>query len=257
MARFDGRVALVTAGASGIGLASARRLAREGAKVAICDLRADEARARAAEIGADVLAVKADMRVRAEVDAFVAEAFAKFGRVDVLVNNAGMGRRGRVQDIADEDWRIVMETSLDSVFYASRAAMPHLIATRGAIVNIASISGLAGDGGTIAYNAAKGAIVNMTRGMAIDAGPDSVRVNAVAPGLTITPMTQKMRDNETVLQTYLDRIPLARPGSADEIASAVAFLASADASYVNGICLAVDGGLTAWTGQPLWRPKAR
>ncbi len=256
MGRFQGRVALVTAAASGIGLATARRLAREGARIALCDIRHDELQARAGEIeGPGLLAVAVDMRVREEVDAFVAQAVAKFGRIDVLVNNAGLGRRGRVQDMTDEDWRLVMETSLDSVFYASRAAMPHLVATRGAIVNVASISGLRGDGGTIAYNAAKGAIVNMTRGMAIDAGPDGVRVNAVCPGLTITPMTQRMRDNETVLGTYLDRIPLARPGGADEIAAAIAFLASPDASYVNGVALAVDGGLTAWTGQPVWRPK--
>jgi len=95
----------------------------------------------------------------------------------------------------------------------------------------------------------------MTRGMAVDAGPDGVRVNAVCPGLTITPMTEKMRGSEAVMQQYRDRVPLGRAGAADEIANAVFFLASSEASYVSGVCLAVDGGLTAWTGQPVWRPK--
>ena len=260
MKRFQGQVVLVTAAASGIGLAAARRFAREGARLALCDLRSEELSARASEVETvrdNVLCIAADMRAKDDVEGFVEKAVATFGRIDVLVNNVGGGRRGRVQDLSDEDWRQVIDLSLGSVFLASRAAMPHLVAARGSIVNIASISGLAGDGGNVAYNAAKGAVVNMTRAMAVDAGPDGVRVNAVCPGLTVTPMTERMRASESVMAQYLDRIPLARPGEADEIASAIAFLASQEASYVSGVCLAVDGGLTAWTGQPVWRPKKK
>ncbi|MFO1114663.1 MAG: SDR family NAD(P)-dependent oxidoreductase [Beijerinckiaceae bacterium] len=260
MKRFEGKTVLVTAAASGIGLAAARRFAREGARLALCDIREDELANRARQLEAPVenlLCSAVDMREKEQVEAFVAKAFANFGRIDVLVNNVGGGRRGRVQDLGDEDWRYVLDLSLGSVFLASRAAMPHLAAVRGNIVNIASISGLAGDGGNVAYNAAKGAVVNMTRGMAVDAGPDGVRVNAICPGLTATPMTERMRASETVMQQYGDRIPLGRAGEADEIASAIAFLASDEASYVSGVCLAVDGGLTAWTGQPVWRPRKK
>ncbi|MDE2364649.1 MAG: SDR family oxidoreductase [Hyphomicrobiales bacterium] len=258
MSRFSERVVVISGGASGIGLAVAHRFAREGARLALCDLRGDEldARARDFALPAERFLCRAvDMREAAQVEAFVSAAAESFGRIDALVNNVGGGRRGRVQDLADEDWREVMALSLDSVFVASRAAMPHLAASRGTVVNIASISGLAGDGGNLAYNAAKGAVVNMTRGMAVDAGPDGVRVNAVCPGLTATPMTERMRASQTVMSQYRDRIPLGRAGEADEIANAVAFLASDEASYVTGVCLPVDGGLTAWTGQPVWRPK--
>jgi meso-butanediol dehydrogenase / (S,S)-butanediol dehydrogenase / diacetyl reductase len=260
MTSFAGRTVLVTGAASGIGLAVARRFAREGANLALCDIRGDELFARASELAlpaARLVLGVVDMRCKPEIEAFVASAIRTFGQIDALINNVGGGRRGRVQDISDEDWRQVMSLSLDSVFHASHAAMPHLVAARGAIVNIASISGLAGDGGNLAYNAAKGAVVNMTRAMAVDAGPDGVRVNAVCPGLTATPMTERMRASDAVMDLYRDRVPLGRAGEADEIANAVFFLASDEASYVNGVCLAVDGGLTAWTGQPVWRPKPR
>lgn len=259
LARFDNKVVAITAAASGIGLAAARRFAAEGARLALCDLNGEALAARARDLGVDgarlLLAPGADVRDKAHVERFIREAAQAHGRIDVLVNNAGAGRRGRVQDLSDDDWREVMGVSLDSVFYAGRAAMPYLVDTRGAIVNVASISGLAGDGGNAAYNAAKAAVVNLTRAMAVDAGRDGVRVNAVAPGLTATPMTERMRAAPAVMQQYEDRIPLARPGAPEEVAAAICFLASDDASYVNGVCLPVDGGLSAWTGQPVWRPR--
>ncbi|MCB1540166.1 MAG: SDR family oxidoreductase [Rhodoblastus sp.] len=256
--RFENKVVVITAAASGIGLAAARRFAAEGARLALCDLDGEAlaARTRDFAIAPDRLLLAAtDVRDTAQLERLVADAAGRHGRIDILVNNAGAGRRGRIQDLSDEDWRHVMGVSLDSVFHASRAAMPHLVATRGAIVNVASISGLAGDGGNAAYNAAKAAVVNLTRAMAVDAGRDGVRVNAVAPGLTATPMTERMRAAPAVMEQYEDRIPLARAGQPEEIAAAVCFLGSDEASYISGVCLPVDGGLTAWTGQPVWRPR--
>jgi len=257
--RFENNVVIVTAAASGIGLATARRFAAEGARLALCDLNGEALEARAREMGIAperlFLAPGLDVRDQAHIENFISNAARVHGGVDVLVNNAGAGRRGRVQDLSDDDWRHVMGVSLDSVFYACRVVMPHLVAARGAIVNVASISGLAGDGGNAAYNAAKSAVVNLTRAMAVDAGRDGVRVNAVAPGLTATPMTERMRSAPAVMGQYEDRIPLARAGTPEEVAAAICFLASREASYINGVCLPVDGGLTAWTGQPIWRPR--
>ncbi|HPG02139.1 MAG TPA: SDR family NAD(P)-dependent oxidoreductase [Beijerinckiaceae bacterium] len=258
MGRFENKAVVITAAASGIGLAAAGRFAAEGARLALCDIDGEALAARAHDFDIDperLLLATVDVREKTDIEAFVTDAASRFGCIDVLVNNAGAGRRGRVQDLSDEDWRHVMGVSLDSVFIASRAAMPHLVARRGAIVNVASISGLAGDGGNAAYNAAKAAVVNLTRAMAVDAGRDGVRANAVAPGLTATPMTERMRAAPKVMEQYEDRIPLARAGAPEEIAAAICFLASDDASYINGVCLPVDGGLSAWTGQPVWRPR--
>ena len=258
--RFAGKVVAIIACASGIGLATARRFASEGAMLALSDVRLDVLKAEAATLSIDAARFSCsavDVRQKDQIETFIAHAVQKFGRIDVLVNNAGIAARGAVTAHSDEDWRRVMDVTLDSVFYASRAAIPHLLKTRGNIVNIASISGLAGDGGNGAYNAAKGAVVNMTRAMAIDHGRDGVRVNSVCPGLTITPLTQRMREVPAVMEVFEDRVPLARAGTADEMAAAVAFLASDDASYISGVNLAVDGGLTAWTGQPVYRARKK
>ena len=159
------------------------------------------------------------------------------------------GSNSYVTEISAERWHRTFQVTVDSVFYGVRFALPHLIAARGAVINTASISGLFGDYGFAAYNAAKGAVVNLTRNLAIDHAKDGIRVNAVCPGLIETPATRWMRENNTIMEDYLPRMPMGRPGKPEEIAAAVAFLASDDASYVTGHCLVVDGGLTAATGQ--------
>src|SRR6185437_6086489 len=158
-------------------------------------------------------------------------------RLDVLVNNAGMGVFGPVTTLSTEDWRKVFSIVVDGVFFGCKAAVPHLIKSGGNVVNLGSVSGLFGDYGFAGYNAAKGAVVNLTRTMALDFSKDGVRVNAVCPGLVATPLSAALRDNKEIWRQYQDGIPLARAAQPDEIAAAIAFLASEDASYMTGACM--------------------
>lgn len=257
MGRFDGRVVVVTGGAAGIGAACARRFVAEGARVVLGDIDAAGASALARELdaGRGVAAAHAvDVSDAAAVEALVAAAVARFGRLDVMVNNAGIGSVGQTPDLPLEDWRRTLAVDLDSVFYGCRAAIPRLRAAGGgAIVNTASVSGLGGDYRLPAYNAAKGGVVNLTRSVALDHAREGIRCNAVCPGATETPLSQGILANQPLLAEFCRRIPIGRIARADEVASAVAFLASDDAAYITGVMLPVDGGLLAATGQPDFR----
>jgi meso-butanediol dehydrogenase/(S,S)-butanediol dehydrogenase/diacetyl reductase len=252
--RFEGKVALITGAASGIGAATARRLHAEGAHLVLGDLQAEALAAFAKSLdasGRTLLARELDVADRLQVEAWVAAAAERFQRIDVLFNNAGIGAYGLTPDLDPEVWKRTIEVDLHSVFYGCRAAIPHLRrAGGGAIVNTASISGVRGDYGLAAYNAAKGAVLNYTRTLAIDHARDGIRVNAVCPGPIATPLAGPLLANETIAREYRERIPMGRVGNAEEVAAVVAFLASNDAAYVTGAAIVVDGGLTAATGQP-------
>ncbi|PAY06763.1 3-oxoacyl-ACP reductase [Bradyrhizobium sp. UFLA03-84] len=251
MARFEGKVVIVTGAASGIGAATARRFASEGAKVALIDR--DEIRLAevAKELEGDrTLAHAADVSDAEAVSQMVATVVKHFGRLDVIVNNAGVHEGGEPKDITNDQWRKVMATDVDGVFFGCRAALPHLEKTKGSIVNTASVSGTGGDWGMSPYNAAKGAVVNLTRALALDLGKRGVRVNAVCPTLTRTGMTADMMENKGILTKFAERVPLGRVCEPGEIASVIAFLASDDASFVTGVNIAVDGGVSASNGQP-------
>jgi meso-butanediol dehydrogenase/(S,S)-butanediol dehydrogenase/diacetyl reductase len=253
MQRFQGTRVLVTAAASGIGAATARRFVQEGAHVLLSDIDAERLDALVQALrqqGGTVHGQVADAGDGAAVAALVAQAVQALGGLDVLVNNAGIGAYSSVTELSEESWQRVLDVSLSSVFHAAKAAMPHLRASRGCMVNTASISGLVGDYGFAAYAAAKGGVVNLTRTLALDHAREGVRVNAVCPGLVDTPLTRRFFEQPELMAAYERHIPMARPARPGEIAGAIAFLCSPDASYITGINLPVDGGLTAWTGQP-------
>jgi meso-butanediol dehydrogenase/(S,S)-butanediol dehydrogenase/diacetyl reductase len=251
MERFWSKAVVITGAASGIGEATARRFSREGAMVVLADLDADALGRVAADLPPERTRVQVvDVANAADIEAMIAAAIDAFARLDVLVNNAGIHLAGGPTDVTDDQWRKVMAVDLDAVFFGCRAAIPHLERTRGSIVNTASVSGLGGDWGMSAYNAAKGGVVNLTRALALDLGRRGIRVNAVCPTLTRTGMAADATGDADRLAGFEARIALGRICEPHEVAAVIAFLASDDASFVTGINMPVDGGLSASNGQP-------
>ena len=251
MTKFADKVVIVTGAGSGIGSATAGRFSRDGAKVVLVGRTAAKLEAVSRELDpARTLIYSADVSEQSAVSAMVAATLERFGRLDVLVNNAGVASMEPFLKISAEDWRQVMAINLDGVFFCTRAALPGLLETKGNIVNVSSVSGIGGDWNMSVYNAAKGAVTNLTRSLALELGPKGVRVNAVNPSLTFTDMTESMKSDPELMAKFRERIPLGRGAEADEVADVIAFLASVDARFVTGVNLPVDGGLSASNGQP-------
>jgi len=234
------KTAIVTGAARGIGLATTKQFLAEGRRVAMIDR---DAEALMAEAGAleNVLPVVCDVSRPEQVDAMIAEVAGAFGRIDALVNNAGVADFGPIEETSFERWRTVMATNLDGVFLCSQAAIPELRKTSGAIVNIASISGLRASTLRVAYGTSKAGVIQLTQQQAAELGEYGIRANCVAPGPVRTKLAMAVHSQE-IIDAYHDAIPLNRYGSEDEIASVIVFLCSDKASYVTGQTIASDGG---------------
>lgn len=249
--QFDlsGRLALVTGSSAGIGLALAQGLAGAGAAVVLNGRRAhklDEAAAALRAQGATVHAMPFDVGDAAAVAAAVARIEAEIGEVDILINNAGMQRRAPLQDFAQDDWRELMRTNLDSVFIVGQAVARHMIPRgRGKIVNICSVQSELGRPGIAPYTASKGAVKMLTKGMAIDWGPYGLQVNGLGPGYFKTELNQALVDNPEFSAWLIGRTPSRRWGDVDDLVGAAVFLSSDASRFVNGHILYVDGGVTA------------
>ncbi|WP_196892167.1 SDR family NAD(P)-dependent oxidoreductase [Aureivirga marina] len=244
--------AIITGGGTGMGAATAKRLVKDGWSVTIFGRR----KSKLEEVLEDIskpeqtLAIQGDVTNRDDVQKLINTHLEKFGRLDGLINNAAVVVGGPIGDVTIEDWKKVMEINVDGVFNTINMSIEHLKKVGGSIVNVSSVSGIRGDWAFSPYCASKGAVTNFTHALALELGPQGVRINAVAPSLTDTDMASFVTESEEMMAKVRNRMPLGRAAKPEEIAAPIAFLLSDDASFITGAILPVDGGVMASNGQP-------
>jgi NAD(P)-dependent dehydrogenase (short-subunit alcohol dehydrogenase family) len=250
--RLSDRVAIVTGGALGIGGATARRLAAEGARVLVVDVDAAAAAKNVATItgsGGVAEALQADVGTEQGVKAMIDQAVNKWGKLDIVVNNAYAGVGGPKVDavrVTEEAWDRSMDIGLKAMFRAAKYAVPHMRqAGGGSMVNLSSVHGLLGAPGSLVYETLKAGVIGLTRQLAVEYGPDGIRVNAICPGHIVTERIEEMwRDHQDALRFFVEQYPIRRTGKPVDIANAIVFLCSDEASFITGHALVVDGGLS-------------
>lgn len=248
---FGQKTVLVTGGGSGMGRAIARAFLENHAAVAVVGRRLNALQETLASYPKErTLAIAKDIAEPQAAAEIVAEVLERFGRLDVVVSNAGVFAGGNLTELDQKRWEQLRSVNIDALFYLAKAAFPALQKAGGTLIATSSVSGLGGDWKQAAYNATKHAVSGFVRSLALDWGGKGVRVNAVAPAFTVTDMTADVAGSPEKLAPFLNRIPLGRPGYPEDIAPAVLFLASPDAAYITGVVLPVDGGTSASTGQP-------
>jgi NAD(P)-dependent dehydrogenase (short-subunit alcohol dehydrogenase family) len=256
MGRVEGKVAVVTGGAAGIGRASARALAAEGARVGIGDVEGDGADRVAGEIrdaGGEAFGRRTDVRSSAEVEGLVQEALQRYGSLDVMFNNAGIAVGGGAAEMSEEDWNRVIDVNLTGVWRGMRFAIPAMLDRGGgSIINTSSVQSAVGFIGWAGYAASKGGINALTQQAAVEYAPKGIRVNAILPGTIMTPMNERVMeetsDPQGLMAAWISMHPIARVGQPEEVAAAVVFLASDESSFITGELLRIDGGMIIKAG---------
>ena len=252
--RLEGKVALITGGARGMGAAEAKLFSREGAKVVIADILEDEGRqteAETNETGGDAIFIKLDVSQQSDWDAAIERTVEQFSKLDVIVNNAGIASGFTIEETTVEHWDQIMDVNAKGVFLGTKASIAQMLSQGrgGSIINISSVSGMIGQKGvSAAYNASKGAVRIFTKSAAVQYASDGIRVNSIHPGGTVTPMTQQVWQGSEIDDdgfVLAPEIPLGRAAKPEEIAYGALYLASDDSSYVTGAELVIDGGVTA------------
>ncbi len=244
--RLENKIAIITGGGSGIGLSCARLFCQEGAKVVIFGRRQDRLENAVREIGDNSLAVSGDITRQEDIKKLVETTLNTYGRIDILVNSAGIFTGTPLHEMKDDEWDTALDINMNGVFKLTREVLPPMIRQKsGSIVNISSILGLVAAPGTSAYNVSKGALNQFSRSLAVEYGVSGIRSNAICPGLIATEMTQELMDDEDLMREWRKNYPIGRFGQPEDVAQACLFLASDESSFITGANIPVDGGYTA------------